>query len=68
MSLTDLMSNAGLAIYAEIGMVIFLLTFLAIAWWVMRPANRQRWTADASIPLDDAPSATTRQREDTDNG
>ncbi|MEO7458088.1 MAG: cbb3-type cytochrome c oxidase subunit 3 [Gemmatimonadaceae bacterium] len=64
MSLTDLMSNAGLAIYAEVGMVLFLLTFIAIAWWVMSPRNRGRWAADASIPLDDASPVTQPQRED----
>lgn len=64
MSLTDLMSGAGLAIYAEVGMVLFLFTFIGIAWWVYRPANRQRWTHDASIPLDDASSPSPRQRED----
>lgn len=64
MSLTDLMSNAGLAIYAEVGMVLFLLAFIGIVWWVYRPANRQRWTHDASIPLDDVEPPTPRQREE----
>lgn len=64
MSLTDLMSHAGLAIYAEVGMVIFFLTFLGITWWVYRPANRQRWTHDASIPLDDAQPFAPRQGEE----
>lgn len=64
MSLTDLMSNAGLAIYTEVAMVLFLLSFIGIVWWVFRPANRQRWTDAASIPLDDATSAPPRPRED----
>lgn len=64
MSLTDVMSHAGLAIYAEMGMVIFLLAFIGIAWWVYRPANRHRWNDDASIPLDDATPPTPRKRED----
>jgi len=63
-SLTDLMSNAGLAIYAEVGMVLFLIAFVGIVWWVFRPANRKRWMNDARLPLDDANSKTPRQRED----
>jgi cbb3-type cytochrome oxidase subunit 3 len=63
-SLTDLMSHAGLVIFAEIGMVLFLIAFVAIAWWVLRPANRTRWAADAIIPLDDVHPQTPRRRED----
>ncbi len=64
MSLADLMSHAGLAIFAEIGMVLFVIAFLGIIWWVYRPANRARFHADARIPLDDATPPTPRQRED----
>jgi cbb3-type cytochrome oxidase subunit 3 len=63
-SLTDLMSHAGLAMYAEVGMVLFFLAFLGIVWWVFRPANRQRWKIDASMPLDDVHPQTLRKRED----
>lgn len=64
MSLTDLMSHAGLAIFAEIGMVLFFSAFIAITWWVLRPANRKRWTTDANMPLDDVHPQTPRRRED----
>lgn len=64
MSLTDLMSHAGLAIFAEIGLVLFFITFLGITWWVFRPANRQRWVKDATLPLDDVHPQTPRQPED----
>ena len=64
MSLTDLMSHAGLAIFAEIGMVLFFIAFIGIAWWVLRPANRKRWNADAIMPLDDVHPQTPRRRED----
>lgn len=63
MSLTDLMSHAGLSIYAEMGLVLFLASFVAICWWVYRPANRQRWTSDAQLPLDDGQLRSPRQRE-----
>ena len=55
MSLTDLMSNAGLSGYAEVALILFLGAFLGIAWWVFRPSARLRWQADARLPLDDAP-------------
>jgi cbb3-type cytochrome oxidase subunit 3 len=63
-SLTDLMSHAGLAIFAEVGMVLFLIAFLGIAWWVYRPANRTRWVSDANMPLDDVHPQQPRERED----
>ena len=64
MSLTDLMSHAGLSIYAEMGLVLFLISFVAICWWVYRPANRQRFKSDARLPLDDGQVVTPRQHED----
>ncbi|MEO8619829.1 MAG: cbb3-type cytochrome c oxidase subunit 3 [bacterium] len=64
MSLTDLMSHAGLAGFAEIGMVLFFLAFLGIVWWVFRPANRKRWTLDARMPLDDVHPQQPRKAED----
>ena len=64
MSLTDLMSHAGLSIYAEMALVLFLVSFVAICWWVYRPANRQRWKSDARLPLDDGPVGLSRRQED----
>ena len=64
MSLTDLMSHAGLAVFAEVGMVLFFIAFLGIAWWVFRPANRARWARDARMPLDDVHPQQPRDRED----
>jgi len=63
-SLTDLMSHAGLAIFAEVGMILFFIAFLGIVAWVFLPANRKRWTLDARMPLDDVHAQLPRQRED----
>jgi cbb3-type cytochrome oxidase subunit 3 len=63
-TLTDVMSHAGLAIFAEIGLVLFFVAFLGIVWWVFRPANRKRWKTDANMPLDDVHPQTPRRRED----
>lgn len=68
MNLTDLMSHAGLAGYAEVGMVLFFIAFLGIVWWVFRPANRKRWKSDANIPLQDEKPVTPRNREGLNNG
>ncbi len=59
MSLTDLMSNAGLAFYAEVAEVLFFVVFLGITWWVYLPANRDRFRTDARMPLDDYQPVTT---------
>ncbi len=53
MKLSDVVSHAGLSRFAEVGLVLFVLAFLAIIWWVFRPGARARWKADAVLPLDD---------------
>jgi cbb3-type cytochrome oxidase subunit 3 len=61
MSLTDLMSGAGLSHYAVVALVIFLGTFLALAAWIWWPSHRVWWREAARIPLDDA--TTTPQEK-----
>ena len=53
MKLSDIMEHAGLSIYAEVALVIFLFAFAVILWWVLHPSNRKRFEADAAMPLDD---------------
>ncbi len=53
MKLSDIMSHAGLAIYAEWALVLFMAAFVAIAIWVFRPSNKSRFDSDAQMPLDD---------------
>ena len=53
MKLSDIMSHAGLAIYAEWALVLFMIAFVAIAVWVFRPGNKARFDSDAQMPLDD---------------
>ncbi|HRQ73550.1 MAG TPA: hypothetical protein PLU35_11020 [Phycisphaerales bacterium] len=53
MSLSDVVGNAGLAVWAEAGLVIFFGAFLLVALRVLtRP--RDEMHRHASIPLDDA--------------
>jgi cbb3-type cytochrome oxidase subunit 3 len=51
--LSDIMAHAGLSIYAEVALVLFLAAFLGITWWVFRSANTARWKSAAMMPLDD---------------
>ncbi len=62
--MSDIVGHAGLSGYAIVALVLFMLAFLAITWWVFRPANRGRWRRDAQIPLDDAHPSPPRDAED----
>lgn len=59
MRLTDIMSNSGLSIFPQIGLVIFLVVFAGVVVRVCgrrRSADMARW---ASLALhDDAPADT----------
>lgn len=60
MKLSDIMGHAGLSIYAEVALILFLAAFVGIAWWVLRPAARDRWQQAARLPLDDLPASPAR--------
>ena len=60
MSLTDIMSNAGLAGYAVAAMVLFIMAFLVVVvriWW---PGRRREMDAASRLPLDDQHIQTPR--------
>jgi len=52
MSLTDVMSGAGLTSYAEVALVISVATFVAIAIWVLRRPGEEM-EANRWVVLDD---------------
>jgi hypothetical protein len=56
MSLSDIMSAAGLAGYAEAGLVIFLLTFVVIAIRTLAKSNDPEWERERQLPLCDEDS------------
>ena len=62
MKLSDIMSAAGLAIYAEIALVIFFVVFLLVVWRVLR--GKREWQRARYLPLDDSPP---RPREENDS-
>ncbi len=55
MKLSDIMGNAGLAIYAQIALVLFLAVFVAIVVRVFRPSRKADLEAAAAMALEDAP-------------
>jgi cbb3-type cytochrome oxidase subunit 3 len=60
MSLTDIMSHAGLAGYAEVALVLFAGVFLAVAIRLYRPSRRRELDEVARMPLEDDVTRTTR--------
>ena len=55
MSLTDVMSAMQLHSYAEAGLVLFFITFLAIAIHIFRTRHDDVWERARHMPLDAAP-------------
>jgi len=53
MSLTEIMSNAGLSRYAEIALLLFFFAFIVIVWRIYRPGRRAWLERQARLPLDD---------------
>ncbi len=53
MRLSDIMSHAGLALYAEVAMVIFLIVFLAVLYRTFRPSKRQEYEDMGRLPFED---------------
>ena len=51
-SLTDVVSGAGLSIYAEIALVIFLLAFVAIVISLFVPGKRSTHEHLRRLPID----------------
>ena len=62
MSLTEIMSNAGLTRYAEWALLLFLFAFLLILVRLFRPSQRVELEAQAKLPLEDEPSPRHHDR------
>ncbi len=63
MGLADVMSHAGLALYAEIAMVLFILVFIAVVIRLFA-SKRSDLERHARMPLeDDAPAAKEPRHE-----
>jgi cbb3-type cytochrome oxidase subunit 3 len=53
MKLSDVMSEMGLAGFAEVAMAIFMLVFVAIVFQTFRRQSREVFERARSMPLDD---------------
>ena len=51
--LSDIVSHSGLAIYAEVALVLFLLAFLGAVYSVMRPGAKREMDAAGRLPFED---------------
>lgn len=60
MRLSEIMSHAGLAFYAEVALVIFFIVFVAVALRVFSPSRKADYAAAARMPLDDETPVTPR--------
>jgi len=63
MKLSDIMSGAGLQIYAQIALILFFGVFIAVTIYTYAP-SRRRVLRDASmLPLDDGQIVAQRAQE-----
>ena len=60
MKLSDIMSHAGLSLYAQIALVIFLAVFVAIVIRTFLPSRSKELREAALLPLDDAAADRVR--------
>ena len=67
-SLTDVVSGAGLSVYAEIALVIFLIAFLGVVISLFAPGKRRVYEHLQRLPIDGESSAlTSLYRDDRDS-
>ncbi|HZI28189.1 MAG TPA: cbb3-type cytochrome c oxidase subunit 3 [Gemmatimonadaceae bacterium] len=62
MSLTEIMSNAGLSRYAELALLLFVFAFVVIIARLYRPSRRNELERQAKLPLEDDPPSRTDSR------
>lgn len=57
MRLSEIMSAAGLQVFAEIGLVMFLILFAGVLVYTFTKRNRATFERARTAPLDEAPRA-----------
>ena len=62
MKLSDIVGHAGLAVYTEIALVLFLLVFVGVVLRTWRPSRRRELEAQRLLPLEpDVPGAPPQE-------
>ena len=56
MKLSDVVSHAGLAFYAEVALVLFFVVFVIVVVRTFRPSRRAGIEAEGRLPLEPDPS------------
>jgi cbb3-type cytochrome oxidase subunit 3 len=59
-TLTDVMSNSGLAGYAVVAMILFMTVFVAIVLRIFAPWRKREMDEASRLPLDDGDDARAR--------
>lgn len=67
MKLSDIMSNSGLSIYAEVALVLFLAAFVFIVIRTYLPSRRKELEEIARIPLEEAPTVPPSELQKPDD-
>lgn len=62
MRLSDIMANAGLAGWAQVALILFLIAFAVILVAIFAPSRRREFDRASRMPLDDDHPVTPRQR------
>jgi cbb3-type cytochrome oxidase subunit 3 len=64
MKLVDVMSNAGLSMYAIVALVLFVSAFVVVVIMTFAPGTKAKHARLARLPLDDeAPGSAPRTEE-----
>ncbi len=62
MRLSDIMSNAGLAGYAEIALILFLAAFIAIVVATFLPSRKSEMDRVARLPFEDGSQPSSAEK------
>lgn len=62
MRLSDIMSAAGLALYAEVALALFVLAYALIALGVVSRRNRDTWERARWLPLSEEQEREARRQ------
>lgn len=63
MKLSDVMGAADLAIYAEVGLVLFLAAFIGVVVRVLWPGHDDNYEQALMIPFTEKPARPSEQQE-----
>jgi cbb3-type cytochrome oxidase subunit 3 len=66
-SLTDVVSGAGLSVYAEVALVIFLVAFVGIVISLFAPGKRRTYEHLRHLPIDEERVVRPLGRDDGDS-